>query len=46
LLSGYQAAFWTAAGIAALGLLVTAAFLRTAGSKPANRDSGPAPARR
>ena len=46
LLSGYQAAFWTAAGIAALGLLVTAAFLRTAGSKPSNRDSGPAPARR
>lgn len=28
LLSGYQAAFWTAAGIAALGLLVTAVFLR------------------
>ena len=30
LLSGYQAAFWTAAGIAALGLLVTAVFLRGA----------------
>ncbi len=43
LLSGYQAAFWTAAGIAALGLLVTAVFLRTAGPKPSSLDSGPTP---
>lgn len=37
LMSGYQAAFWTATGIAALGLLVSAVFIRPAGSE-SSRD--------
>ncbi len=41
LLSGYQAAFWTAAGIAALGLLITAALRRAIASEPSTRTSGP-----